>query len=55
MHIYLHVSYKNKIKIPTILNGGIGKEQDILEVLKNYKVDTNKKKLFTNEMKKLAS
>ncbi len=30
---------KNKIKIPTILNGGIGKEQDILEVLKNYKVD----------------
>ena len=30
---------KNKIKIPTILNGGIGKEQDILEVLKNYKAD----------------
>ena len=30
---------KNKIKIPTILNGGIGKEQDMLEVLKNYKAD----------------
>ena len=30
---------KNKIQIPTILNGGIGKEQDILEVLKNYKAD----------------
>ena len=33
------INILEKIKIPTVLNGGIGKEQDILEVLKNYKAD----------------